>query len=342
MQQYPLILIFKIGVANLSTAKAKQKLHEFENHLRNKFNGDDIRTLIMPLRGNDECSVECINIQLLDAEKQSKAIELLEECKSKMDEWNKQTESSSHDLTLPLLPISPIVLYDGEKGTCPKCGSTEKRKYNFLDLFEFGKKLGCIQEKCENYYENKIFQQELTEYQQEVLTELKRNHPNYQFRLNNNTLMINGKVQTPLIVIDELKKHHKWLIDAVYQRIDGKIVKKFEDESKNTNDGVVLPINDKNYDELINSKEKLVFVKFGAEWCEPCRMVNPILDLLATGMKNEVVFYNADVDHMPEATAKYGIRNVPTVLIYKNGEVQAKLVGAQPKEIYYKKIKEFL
>lgn len=326
----------------MSPAKSKQKLHQFDEHLKSRFIDDDIRTLIIPSRRNGECSVECINIQLLDVEKQNKAVELLEECKSTMEVWIKQDDSSSHDLTLPLLPISSIVLYNGEKGTCPKCGSTEKRKYDFLGLFEFGKKLGCIQQKCENYYENKILQQELTEYQQEVLDELKKSYPDYQFRLNNNILVINGEPQSPLIVADELKKHHKWLIDAVRQRIDGKIIKKLPEETKNPTDGVVLQINDKNYDELINSKDKLVFVKFGAEWCGPCRMVNPVLDLLAAEMKDDVIFYNADVDHMPKTTGKYGIRNVPTVLIYKNGEVQAKMVGASPKEVYHKKIQEFL
>ena len=89
-----------------------------------------------------------------------------------------------------------------------------------------------------------------------------------------------------------------------------------------------------NFDEKVIKSEKLAIVDFSAEWCGPCRMVSPIIHELATEYEGRIVAGEVNVDENPQVTAKFKVRNIPTVLFFKNGEVVEKQVGAVPKSAY--------
>ena len=91
---------------------------------------------------------------------------------------------------------------------------------------------------------------------------------------------------------------------------------------------------DTNFDELVVKADKLVVVDLSAEWCGPCRMVAPIIHELAAEYEGRIVAGELNVDENPEVTARYKVRNIPTVLFFKNGEVVEKQVGAVPKASY--------
>ncbi len=99
---------------------------------------------------------------------------------------------------------------------------------------------------------------------------------------------------------------------------------------------------DSNFEELVLKSDKLAVVDFSAEWCGPCRMVSPIVKELAETFKDQIVAGEVDVDHNPQTAAKYGVRNIPTVLFIKGGEVVDKQVGAVPKAAFEDKIKSNL
>lgn len=104
---------------------------------------------------------------------------------------------------------------------------------------------------------------------------------------------------------------------------------------------MALQITDATLDEVL-ATDKLVVIDFWAEWCGPCKMVSPIIDQLSEEYKDRVVVGKIDVDNNDEATSKYGIRNIPTVLFIKNGEVVDKLVGAGAKNLFTEKIEKNL
>jgi len=91
---------------------------------------------------------------------------------------------------------------------------------------------------------------------------------------------------------------------------------------------------DANFTEKVEKSDKLVVVDLSAEWCGPCRMVGPIIHELAAEYEGRIVAGELNVDDNPETTAKYKVRNIPTVLFIKNGEVVDKQVGAVPKANY--------
>ncbi len=91
---------------------------------------------------------------------------------------------------------------------------------------------------------------------------------------------------------------------------------------------------DANFTEKVEKADKLVIVDLSAEWCGPCRMVGPIIHELAAEYEGRIVAGELNVDDNPVTTAKYRVRNIPTVLFIKNGEVVDKQVGAVPKANY--------
>ncbi len=105
---------------------------------------------------------------------------------------------------------------------------------------------------------------------------------------------------------------------------------------------MTIEITDANYEETVEKSDKPVIIDFWAEWCGPCRMVGPIVEELAEDYKDQIVVGKIDVDNNPEATSKFGIRNIPTVIFVKNGEVIDKQVGAVPKSTLEDKLKTIL
>ena len=89
--------------------------------------------------------------------------------------------------------------------------------------------------------------------------------------------------------------------------------------------------------EVINSNG-VVLVDFSAEWCGPCKMLAPIRDDLSNEMEGKNKVFKIDVDQSGDIAQKYNVMNVPTVMIFKNGEVVEKVVGFQPKEVLKSKL----
>ena len=94
---------------------------------------------------------------------------------------------------------------------------------------------------------------------------------------------------------------------------------------------MALEINDANFEELVLKSTKPVLVDFWAEWCGPCRMVGPIVEELANEYGDKAIIGKVNVDHNPNISTNFGIRNIPTILFFKNGVVVDKQVGAVPK-----------
>ncbi|MEZ5082670.1 MAG: thioredoxin [Bacteroidales bacterium] len=106
---------------------------------------------------------------------------------------------------------------------------------------------------------------------------------------------------------------------------------------------MALEITDANFDELVlQEKEKPVVVDFWAEWCGPCRMVGPIVQEIGQDYDGRVVVGKLDVDNNPGVSVKFGIRNIPTILFFKGGQVVDKQVGAVPKQILVNKVEALL
>jgi thioredoxin 1 len=105
---------------------------------------------------------------------------------------------------------------------------------------------------------------------------------------------------------------------------------------------MALEATDSNFEELVLKSDKPVIVDFWAEWCGPCRMVGPIVEEVGVDYEDKAVVTKVDVDSNPGITAKYGIRNIPTILFFKNGEVADKQVGAVPKSTIVAKLDALL
>ena len=97
---------------------------------------------------------------------------------------------------------------------------------------------------------------------------------------------------------------------------------------------MALEITDATFDNIVLQSEKPVLVDFWAAWCGPCRMVGPIIDELSNDYDGKVIVGKVDVDSNQEFAAKYGVRNIPTVLLFKNGELVDRKVGVSPKQVY--------
>lgn len=104
---------------------------------------------------------------------------------------------------------------------------------------------------------------------------------------------------------------------------------------------MAVQITDQNFEALV-AEGKPVIVDFWATWCGPCQMVGPVIEELAAEYEGRAVIGKCDVDANPDLPSQFGVRNIPTVIFLKNGELVNKIVGANTKEAYKKAIDAIL
>ena len=92
-----------------------------------------------------------------------------------------------------------------------------------------------------------------------------------------------------------------------------------------------IKTNDQTFDKDISTDDVPVVVDFGAEWCGPCKVLDPILEEIAAENKDKIKIYKMNIDENPMTPQKYGIRGIPTIMIFKNGELIDTKVGSLPK-----------
>ena len=97
---------------------------------------------------------------------------------------------------------------------------------------------------------------------------------------------------------------------------------------------MALELTDSNFEVIVLKSDIPVLVDFWAEWCGPCRMVGPIIDELSNENEGKAIIAKLDVDANQIFAAKYGVRNIPTVLLFKDGEMISRQVGVAPKQTY--------
>jgi thioredoxin 1 len=105
---------------------------------------------------------------------------------------------------------------------------------------------------------------------------------------------------------------------------------------------MAVEITDANYTEIAMNSDKPVMIDFWAEWCGPCRMVTPIVEEMSLDYEGKAIIGKVNVDDNQEISAKFGIRNIPTIIFLKGGQVVDKSVGAVPKNVLTDKLEALL
>ncbi|MGR6086831.1 MAG: thioredoxin [Arcticibacter sp.] len=101
---------------------------------------------------------------------------------------------------------------------------------------------------------------------------------------------------------------------------------------------MAIEITDANFDEIVLNSDKPVLIDFWAEWCGPCRMVGPVVEELSNDFQGKAIIGKVDVDSNPGVSTRFGIRNIPTLLFIKGGQVVDKHVGIAPKSVLADKL----
>ena len=104
----------------------------------------------------------------------------------------------------------------------------------------------------------------------------------------------------------------------------------------------IMQVTDENFDAEIMKSDLLAMVDFWAEWCGPCRMVGPVVEELSKVYEGKIKIAKMDVDKNRQTPAKFGIRNIPTLIFFKGGQVAQTIIGAQPKSYIEGEIKKLL
>ncbi|MGL4364039.1 MAG: thioredoxin [Bacteroidales bacterium] len=105
---------------------------------------------------------------------------------------------------------------------------------------------------------------------------------------------------------------------------------------------MALEITDANFEQEVLKSTKVVMVDFWAEWCGPCRAIAPSIEEIAIEYEGKAIVGKMDVDSNDQIPVKFGIRNIPTVLFFKNGELVDKIVGGATKSTFEEKLKSLL
>ena len=105
---------------------------------------------------------------------------------------------------------------------------------------------------------------------------------------------------------------------------------------------MALEITDSNFEETVLKNDKPVMVDFWAEWCGPCRMVGPIIDELSEEYEGKAIIGKVDIDSNQQYAAQFGVRNIPTVLVFKDGELVDRKVGVSSKNDYAQAIDKLI
>ena len=103
-----------------------------------------------------------------------------------------------------------------------------------------------------------------------------------------------------------------------------------------------IVITDANFEELVLKSDKVVVLDLWAEWCGPCRLIEPFIDEMSEEYKDRALIGSVDVDSNPNIPMRYGVLNIPTVLYIKNGELVDKVVGAVPKRVLVQTLEKHL
>jgi thioredoxin 1 len=104
----------------------------------------------------------------------------------------------------------------------------------------------------------------------------------------------------------------------------------------------IQDVTDANFDEVVLKSDLPVLVDFWADWCGPCKMIAPVLEQIAAEQEGKLTIVKLNADQNPDTVRRYVVMGLPTLNLYKNGEVVKQLVGAKPKRVLEKELEEFL
>jgi thioredoxin 1 len=104
----------------------------------------------------------------------------------------------------------------------------------------------------------------------------------------------------------------------------------------------VIEITDETFDSLVNDASKVIVLDFTAQWCGPCKMMSPVVEVIAKQFDGKALVGKLDIDDNPNTAARFGVRNFPTFLFFKGGKVMDKVIGAVPKSMLEQKVNALL